>query len=100
MKRNFIITRDLGIKEGEGKNGKYSLHDLEVAWNEVLLTGETVRQTMRVTSSHKLKQDVLQRLISEGTEVSATVWFSTSIYNGSTYNNIKIWLPKSLRHEE
>lgn len=101
MKREITIIRDLGAKEGENKQGvKWHMHDLEVSWNEMLLTGETVKQTLRVTAPHKLKTDMLLRLISDGTPITATLWFSTSIYNGQTYNNIKIWLPKNCRQED
>lgn len=99
MKRDFIIKRDLGSKEGEGKNGKYYLHDLEIEWTEILLNGDSVTQSLRVTASGKLKEDVLRQHIANRTAIPCTLWFSTSIYNGNTYNNIKIWLPRELRQE-
>lgn len=98
MRRTVKIKQIFPQKSGESERGKWALQDIEVEWTEKLVNGDEVTQQCRATTSIPIKQARLEEAKMSGEKIDVTLLLSTRLYNEQTFNNIRIWLPRTF-HE-
>lgn len=97
MKRTVKIKQIFPQKSGESERGKWTLQDIEVEWTEKLVNGDEVTQQCRATTSIAINQSRLEQAKASGEIIDVTLLFSTRTYNEQTFNNIRIWLPRTFQ---
>lgn len=97
MRRVCKIKQVGTLREGEGQYGKWFRTPVVVEWTEREINAEPYLQTAVIEVKGKLNMAKVQDIISQGTEIEISFFFSTlTAKNGNVFIVINGYLPKEL----
>ena len=100
MKRQVKIKGYYPTREGVSDKGKWVMTDVVVTFNEQLLNGDMIEQSLVVSTPNYLNEQAVKNAISTGKTFDMTVWFTAREYNGKGFNNVRGSLPRELTLED
>lgn len=100
MKRTVKIRGYYPTREGVSERGKWVMTDVVVYFNEQLLNGDTVEQSLVVSTPNYINESAIKSAISTGKSFDMVIWFTAREYNGKGYNNVRGSLPRELILED
>lgn len=95
MEKEVKITAYAPAKSGVSAAGnQWTMQDVVLTWEEENRYHDVIKQNCLVTLSGKIKQEMLDDVVKNGTVVNVRLYFDTRLYNDRLFSSNRAYLPE------